>query len=46
MLQRIRCQSPGQRGDHNASIEGVGAWEALSLWITERFAGVAPISTC
>jgi hypothetical protein len=33
-------------GGHEASFATPDAWSAAVTWIGERFAGVAPVSTC
>ena len=33
-------------GGHNESFFSDAAWTAIGAWISDRFAGVAPVSTC
>lgn len=34
------------RGGHDASISSPGSWDEAQTWISDRFAGVAAVSTC
>jgi hypothetical protein len=34
------------RGGHDASIWTPASWDEATSWIKDRFAGIAPISTC